>query len=108
MFHVLPYEPLELKADATYVEEPVEILDTKEQVLRTRAIHWVKVSRENHRPEEATWELRDQVQRKYLHLLPEVCGCHLKDQMSAGGGDPAPFEEEELQFVAELTVDDVM
>ena len=26
----------------------------------------------NHGPEEATWELRDQVQKKYPHLLPEV------------------------------------
>ena len=32
----------------------------------------MKVLWENHGPEEATWELRDQVQKKYPHLLPEV------------------------------------
>ena len=70
--HVLRHEPLEIREDATYVEKPIQIIDTKEQELRTRTIQWVKVLWENHGPEEATWELRDQVQKKYPHLLPEV------------------------------------
>lgn len=70
--HVLLHEPLEIREDASDVERPSRIIDTKEQELRNRTIHWVKVLWENHEPEEATWELRDQVQRKYPHLLPEV------------------------------------
>ena len=70
--HVLQYEPLELQPDVTYVERPSQIIDTKEQVLRTRTIHWVKVQWEHHSPREATWELRDQVKKLYPHLLPEV------------------------------------
>ena len=70
--HVLQHEPLEIREDASYVEKPVRIVDTKEQELRNRTIHWVKVQWKNHEPEEATWELREQVQRKYPELLPEV------------------------------------
>lgn len=81
--HVLHYEPLRIKEDdATYVEKPVQIIDTKEKVLRKQTIHWVKVLWDNHGPEEAKWELRDQVQRQYPHLLPEVSHLHLDAQMS--------------------------
>ena len=41
--HVLQHELLEIQEDATYVEKPVKIIETKEQELRTRTIHWVKV-----------------------------------------------------------------
>ena len=70
--HVISYEPLEVLEDASYVQKPVRIIDAKEHELRNPTIHWVKVLWENHEPEKATWELREQVQRKYPHLLPEV------------------------------------
>ena len=70
--HVLQHEPLEIREDASYVKRPSRIIDTKEQELRNWTIHWVKVLWENHEREEETWELKDQVQRKYPHLLPEV------------------------------------
>ncbi|XXG53634.1 hypothetical protein AAC387_Pa03g1701 [Persea americana] len=54
--HVFRHEPLEIKEDATYVGKPIQIIDTKEQELRTWTIHWVKVLWENHGPEEVTWE----------------------------------------------------
>ena len=41
--HVLQHEPLEIREDATYVEKPIRIIDTKEQELRNQTIHWVKV-----------------------------------------------------------------
>ena len=37
--HILRHEPLEIREDATYVEKHVQIIDTKEQELRTRTIH---------------------------------------------------------------------
>ena len=37
--HVLQHEPLEIREDATYVEKPVSIINTKEQELRNRTIH---------------------------------------------------------------------
>ena len=36
--HVLRHEPLEIREDATYVENLVRIIDTKEQELRNRTI----------------------------------------------------------------------
>ncbi|TYJ98798.1 retrotransposon protein, putative, Ty3-gypsy subclass, expressed [Cucumis melo var. makuwa] len=41
--HVLQEQPVELKEDLSYVEEPVQILDRKEQVLRNKTIPLLKV-----------------------------------------------------------------
>ena len=80
--HVLQHKPLEIREDASYVERQSRIIDTKEQELRNRTIHWVKILWENHELEEATWELKDQVQRKYPYLLPEVNCFYLVNQIS--------------------------
>jgi hypothetical protein len=40
---VMEYEPLKIQEGLTYVEEPVKIMDRKEQVLRTKMIPIVKV-----------------------------------------------------------------
>ena len=82
--HVLQHEPLEIPEDATYVVKPVKVIAMKEQELRTFTIHWVKVLWENHGPEEATWELRGQVHRKYPHLLFEVSGFIWRTKCSNG------------------------
>ena len=37
--HVLQHEPLEIRKDASYVEKPVRVVDTKEQELGNRTIH---------------------------------------------------------------------
>ena len=72
--HMLQHKPLQLLADATYMERPAHIIDTKEVVLRTKTIQWVKVQWEHHTPEEATWELKDQMQKMYPNLFSdEVC-----------------------------------
>ena len=71
--HMLHHELLDVQPDVTFVERLKKIVDTNEQVLRTRTIHWVKVQWEHHSPREATWELRDKVKEKYVELLPEVC-----------------------------------
>ncbi|CAL9020692.1 unnamed protein product [Prunus brigantina] len=54
--HVLESQPIELKDDLSYVEQPVHILDWKIQVLRSREIPLVKVMWRSHAVEEATWE----------------------------------------------------
>ncbi|KAH9658749.1 Endonuclease [Citrus sinensis] len=46
--HVLSRQPIELKEDLSYEEEPVEILEQKHQVLRSRTISLVKVLWRNH------------------------------------------------------------
>ena len=45
--HVVDYEPLKLRDDLTYEEQPVKIVDKKEQELKRRTIHYVKVQWRN-------------------------------------------------------------
>ena len=46
--HVLEKEPLELREDLSYAENPVKILDFKDQVLHSKVVHLVKVLWRNH------------------------------------------------------------
>ena len=41
--HVLVHQPIELEDDLSYAEEPVQILDRREQVLQNKVIPLVKV-----------------------------------------------------------------
>ncbi|KAI5324066.1 hypothetical protein L3X38_033139 [Prunus dulcis] len=67
--HVLEEQPIELQEDLTYVEQPVQILDQKMQVLRSREIPLVKVLWRSHTVEEATWEPEDQMREQYPYLF---------------------------------------
>ena len=61
--HVLREQPVQLKENLTDEETPVQIVDRKEQVLRSKVIHLVKVLWGNHEREAATWEPEAQVRR---------------------------------------------
>ena len=52
--HVLRERPVQLKENLTYEETPVQIIDRKEQVLRSKVIPLVKVLWKNHEREAAT------------------------------------------------------
>ena len=67
--HVLSIEPVDLREDLSYSEEPVQILDRKNQVLRTKVIPLVKVLWRSHSVEEATWETEESMRRDYPHLF---------------------------------------
>eukprot|EP00268_Persea_americana_P054813 TRINITY_DN6322_c0_g1_i1.p1 TRINITY_DN6322_c0_g1~~TRINITY_DN6322_c0_g1_i1.p1 ORF type:complete len:1140 (-),score=111.45 TRINITY_DN6322_c0_g1_i1:645-4064(-) len=67
--HVLDLEPIDLQPDLSYEERPVAILDTKERVLRRRTVRLVKILWKHQDQKEATWELEDEVQKKYPHLF---------------------------------------
>ena len=67
--HVLQDQPVELKEDLSYVEEPVQILDKKEQVLRNKTIPLIKVLWRHHGAEEATWEPKYQMKKSYPILF---------------------------------------
>ena len=66
---IVKYEPLEIQEELTYVEEPVKIVDKKEQVLRTKMIPIVKVLWHNHGVEEASWEAEHDMLSHYPHLF---------------------------------------
>lgn len=67
--HVLGTEPIELKEDLTYVEEPTQILDRGERVLRSKVVPLVKVQWRNHAREEATWETEETMRKNYPQLF---------------------------------------
>ena len=52
--HMLREQPVLLKENLTYEETPVQIVDRKEQVLRSKVIPLVKVLWKNHEREAAT------------------------------------------------------
>ena len=66
---IVEYKPLEIQEGLTYVEEPVKIVDKKDQVLRTKTIPIVKVLWRNHGVEEASWEAKHDMRSHYLHLF---------------------------------------
>ena len=59
---------MELEEDLSYEEQPVEILDRKEKMLRNKTIGLAKVLWRNHRVEEATWEREDDIRERYPQL----------------------------------------
>ncbi|KAL6195768.1 hypothetical protein ACLB2K_031386 [Fragaria x ananassa] len=67
--HVLEEQPISLQKDLSYEEEPVQILDRKEQVLRSKSISLVKVLWRSHQVEEATWESEEQMRQQYPYLF---------------------------------------
>ena len=77
--HVVAYEPLQLREDITYEEQPVRIVDRKEQELRHRTIQYIKVQWSNHSEREATWELEEEMREKYPYLFEESSTSSLED-----------------------------
>ncbi|XP_028061588.1 uncharacterized protein LOC114265047 [Camellia sinensis] len=67
--HVVDYENLEVQEDFSHEEQPVQILDRRDQILRNKTIPLAIVLWRNHRVEEATWETESQMRAKYLHLF---------------------------------------
>ena len=67
--HVLTEQPVEIQENLTYEEEPVQILNRREQVLRNKTIPLVKVLWRSHTIEEATWEPEAQMLHQYPHLF---------------------------------------
>ncbi|GAV74664.1 Chromo domain-containing protein [Cephalotus follicularis] len=67
--HVLQYEPLELRADMSFEDMPVQFLDRRIKQLRSKEIALVKVLWLHHGIEEATWECEDDMRTLYPHMF---------------------------------------
>ena len=67
--HVLRDQPVELKDNLTYKEQPIQIVDHREQILRNKVIPLVKVLWGNHGIKKATWELEAQMRSQYPQLF---------------------------------------
>ena len=69
--HVLRDQPVELKDNLTYKEQPMHIVDHRKQILRNKVIPLVKVLWGNHRIKEATWESEAQMRSQYPQLFSD-------------------------------------
>ncbi|KAI5313032.1 hypothetical protein L3X38_042206 [Prunus dulcis] len=67
--HVLEHQLVELSEDLTYEEQPVQILDGKEQRWHSRSIPVVEDLWRSQTVEEATWEPEAQMRAKYPCLF---------------------------------------
>ena len=67
--HVLREQPVQLRENLTYEETPMQIVDRKEQVLRSKVILLVKVLWKNHERKAATWEPEAQMHCQYPQLF---------------------------------------
>ena len=77
--HVVEYESLHIGGDLSYQEQPVQILDRREQVLRSKTIPLVKVLWRNDLHEEATWETEKEMKDRYPQLFEEKGTSNLRD-----------------------------
>src|SRR3954462_5710284 len=67
--HVLDYSDLSVREDLTYEDRPIRIVYRKEQVLRNKVSHLVKVLWRHHGLEEATWETETRMRDDYPELF---------------------------------------
>ena len=67
--HVLSYEPLQLKQDLSYDEQPERIIENGIKELRSKRIPLVKVLWKNSTEREATWELEEDMLAQYPELF---------------------------------------
>ena len=66
---VLREQLVQLKENLTYEETPMQIVDHKEQVLRSKVIPLIKVLWKNHEREAATCEPEAQMHHQYPQLF---------------------------------------
>jgi hypothetical protein len=61
----LPMEYLNLGGDFTYSKRPIRVLDTTEQVTRSKVIKMSKIQWSHHTEDEATWEHEEELRADY-------------------------------------------
>jgi hypothetical protein len=59
LMDVMLHEVTLLKANLSYPEHPIKVLDQKDRVTRYKTIKFFKIQWTNHTEEEATWESED-------------------------------------------------
>ena len=63
--HVVDWEEITVDTDETFEEEPVRIMDSRDQVLRHKTVRLVKVLWKQRGVKEATWEREDTMLATY-------------------------------------------
>jgi hypothetical protein len=66
---VVLLEVTPLKADFSYPEHPINVLDQKDRVMRRKTIKFFKIQWSNHSEEEATWENEDFLRSRHPDII---------------------------------------
>ncbi|KAK4730141.1 hypothetical protein R3W88_023129 [Solanum pinnatisectum] len=66
---IIPTENITIKDSLSYEEIPVQILDCQVRKLRSKEVASIKVLWRNQFVEEATWEVEEDMKRRYPHLF---------------------------------------
>jgi hypothetical protein len=66
---IIKAQAIKIKPDLSYIEQPIQILDTKERVTRRKKIKMYKILWDHHTEEEATWETESYLQRNFPNFL---------------------------------------
>jgi hypothetical protein len=69
---IIEQQTIEIEPDLSYVERPIQILDTKERVTRRKKIKMYKILWDQHTTEEATWETEDYLQKNFPEFLKNL------------------------------------
>ncbi|XP_070013616.1 uncharacterized protein [Nicotiana sylvestris] len=69
--HIILADTITIKEGLTYEEVPIEILDRQVRKLRTKDLASVKVLWSNHDSKEATWDVKEDMRKKYPYLFEE-------------------------------------
>ena len=69
VFHVVDWGEIEVDRDGTFEEEPVCIMDSRDQVLRRKTVRLVRVLWQHRGVEELTWEREDTIRATYPFLF---------------------------------------
>ena len=63
--HILEAPPIHLKENLSYKQEPIQIIDKKDQKLMNKTTLLLKVLWRNHTTEEAMWESERTMKTRY-------------------------------------------
>ncbi|KAK4733376.1 hypothetical protein R3W88_007637 [Solanum pinnatisectum] len=66
---IIPTEDTGIKDNLSYEKIPVQIIDRQVRKLRTKEVVSVKVLWRNQFVEEATWEAKEDMKKRYPHLF---------------------------------------
>jgi hypothetical protein len=66
---VLESQTIEIEPDLSYVEQPLQILHTKERVTRRKKLKMYRILWDHHTIDEATWETEDYLRKNFPDFL---------------------------------------
>jgi hypothetical protein len=66
---IIEQQAIEIEPDLSYVEQALQILDTKERITRRKKLKMYKILWDHHTIDEATWETEDYLQKNFPEFL---------------------------------------